>query len=53
MSTRLAESPYGPARKYYRITPKGKKHLEALKGDWFALSQLVNSILGGEQHDEE
>ena len=53
VSTRLAESPHGPARKYYRITPKGKKHLEALKGDWVALSQLVNSILGGEQHDEK
>lgn len=53
LSTYLVESPHGPARKYYGITRKGKKHLESLKGEWSALSQIVNSILGGEQHDEE
>jgi len=53
VSTYLVESSHGPARKYYRITTKGKKHLEALKGEWESLSQIVNSILGGELHDKE
>jgi PadR family transcriptional regulator PadR len=53
VSTYLVESPHGPARKYYRITAKGEKHLEALKGEWISLSQIVNSILGGEHHDKE
>jgi PadR family transcriptional regulator PadR len=39
------ESPNGPPRKYYRLTPKGKDVLKALIVSWKSLSQSISSLL--------
>jgi len=43
----LVESPGGPARKYYRLAPSGRKALDSWVGDWHALTTGVNGVLGG------
>ena len=53
VSTYLMESPHGPARKYYQVTTKGKKHLESLKTEWSSLTYIVGSILGGDENDQK
>jgi len=36
----------GRRRKYYRLTPAGKKTLQARKQDWLEFSQAVGRVLG-------
>jgi PadR family transcriptional regulator PadR len=36
----------GPARKYYRLTPAGRKALERWIADWRATSAAVDGVLG-------
>jgi len=43
----LVESPSGPARKYYRISTKGRKALDEWSGDWRKLSVAVEGVLEG------
>lgn len=40
----LKESPSGPARKYYRITLKGRERQEQLQYEWTVFSDQVNSF---------
>lgn len=47
--TYLKESPSGPARKYYTITPVGREFLAALKRDWFEFAGIVEILLRGEE----
>jgi PadR family transcriptional regulator PadR len=49
VETYLAESPTGPPRKYYRLTPVGRERFAAQKTEWSTFSQAVNDILGGAQ----
>ena len=42
------ESPEGRMRKYYRITPVGKKQLRAKTEEWNRFVGAVNGVLGGE-----
>ncbi len=42
--TYLRESPNGPARKYYRITTKGKDRQALLKAQWLEFSGQVESF---------
>lgn len=39
------ESPVGPPRKYYRLTPDGVGALQAMSAEWRRLSTTINSIL--------
>ncbi len=41
----LEDSPTGPARKYYRITPAGKAVLEEWVTDWQAVRNGVDDVL--------
>lgn len=41
VSTRLVESPAGPARKYYRLTPKGTEQLALMNQYWTQLTHLL------------
>ncbi len=41
----LEDSPSGPARKYYRITPAGRDLLKEWVGDWQALRNGVDDVL--------
>ncbi|MBC7396822.1 MAG: PadR family transcriptional regulator [Bdellovibrionales bacterium] len=43
--TYLQESSEGPPRKYYRMTPHGRKETEKLIKDWKRFTSDVNSIL--------
>ena len=40
------ESPSGPPRKYYKLTPEGKAVLEALEESWRQLAGTVEGIKG-------
>lgn len=40
------ESPSGPPRKYYKLTPEGKAVLEALEESWQQLAGTVEGIKG-------
>jgi len=37
----------GPQRRYYKLTPKGEKHLSERLAEWAAFSASVNSVLEG------
>ena len=43
----LMESPNGPARKYYRITLKGRQRQKALYSQWAEFLNQVNSFFEG------
>ncbi len=47
----LVESPGGPARKYYRLGPSGRRALESWVADWEALARGVNSVITGGRHE--
>src|SRR5665213_4495750 len=47
VETYLVESPAGPSRKYYRLTPAGRAGLTAQTAEWTTFSSAVNAILGG------
>lgn len=48
LSYRWEESPSGPPRKYYSITPIGVKFLEELRSSWNEISQTVNHLANNE-----
>ena len=43
----LKESPNGPARKYYRITLKGRNRQQFLQDQWSEFASQVNSFFEG------
>ena len=45
LSYRWEESPSGPPRKYYSITPLGQQFLNELHNSWNEISQTVNHII--------
>lgn len=45
VTTYLVESESGPARKYYRLTDKGKRYQEAVKQEWEAFIDGVNRLI--------
>lgn len=50
VNTYLQESPTGPPRKYYAITPTGRASLTTQKNEWQQFTDAVNQILG-ETHE--
>ncbi len=47
LSYRWEESPQGPPRKYYELTPAGKDYLSDLDSSWDELVESVNLIRKG------
>lgn len=45
VTTYLVESESGPARKYYRLTEKGRQYQEAIRQEWEAFYRAVNRLL--------
>lgn len=45
VETYLQESESGPARKYYRLTDKGRGHFEEMKDEWVQFTDTVNKLL--------
>lgn len=46
LSVRLADSPAGPPRRYYRLTPSGQKRLQEMSQYWEELTQSIANING-------
>lgn len=44
LSYRWEESPQGPPRKYYALTPQGEEYLRQLEEGWDKLVKTVNAI---------
>lgn len=49
LSYRWEESPSGPPRKYYSITPMGSHFLNELHQSWCEISKSVNHLLNQDQ----
>lgn len=47
LETHWEESPSGPPRKIYTITPQGRRHLGELEQEWEALQRAVGLLLAG------
>jgi PadR family transcriptional regulator PadR len=46
----LVQSSEGPARKYYRMSAKGRQALEAWRGEWQGFRDAVDAVLEGGDH---
>ncbi|NUM56064.1 MAG: PadR family transcriptional regulator [Candidatus Hydrogenedentes bacterium] len=44
--TRLEESPNGPARKYYALTPEGRRCWAMMNAHWDELARGIESLRG-------
>lgn len=45
VETYLVESPAGPSRKYYRLTPAGRSALDAQSAEWGRFARAVDAIV--------
>ena len=45
VTTYLVESESGPARKYYRLTDKGRQHQSDVKNEWEEFVNAVNQLI--------
>ncbi len=50
LSSRLEESPAGPARRYYRLTADGANRLDAFMPQWRQFRTAVDSIITPGEH---
>ncbi|MCZ8194959.1 PadR family transcriptional regulator [Brevundimonas sp.] len=48
VETYLVESPAGPSRKYYRLTPAGQASLDSQSRDWTRFARAVEDILAAD-----
>lgn len=46
VSTYLAESSSGPARKYYTLTDAGRAELATMRAEWMSFVDEINHVLG-------
>lgn len=47
VTTYLVESESGPARKYYKLTEKGKRYQADVKREWESFVEAVNQLMEG------
>src|SRR4051812_47166809 len=47
LATRMAPSPAGPLRRYYRLTEDGQSHLRQMAKSWRTLSGSLAKLLEG------
>ncbi|WP_346930132.1 PadR family transcriptional regulator [Clostridium sp.] len=47
ISSTMKESPFGPARKYYSLTEKGREELKDFVNTWEYMSENINDIING------
>jgi len=46
ISSYWSDNKNGARRKYYKITPEGKKYLKAKKEEWLINRNILNTLLG-------
>lgn len=51
LSYRWEESPQGPPRKYYSLTPDGREALRQLDESWDSLVEQINKIRGSHTNE--
>ena len=51
VTTTWQESDAGPPRRYYRITDRGRRALDAFAADWTRFRSAVDGLLGGEAQE--
>ncbi len=47
VTTRWQESPTGPPRKYYALSPAGREQVRSLAGEFRAVAKAMNKVLEG------
>ena len=47
----LVASPSGPARKYYRLTEKGRQSQAQLENEWRQFTERVDKLIGGGKNE--
>jgi PadR family transcriptional regulator, regulatory protein PadR len=47
VATTWQESPNGPPRRYYRLTPEGRRALAAFADEWVRFRDAVDTLMGG------
>ena len=47
----LVQSSEGPARKYYRMSNRGRSSLAQWRNDWIGFRDAVDGVLNGSDHD--
>jgi PadR family transcriptional regulator PadR len=47
LAVRTEASPSGPTRRYYRLTPEGRRRLDQMAGGWRAVSRSLTTLLEG------
>lgn len=45
VTTYLVESEAGPARKYYRLTDKGREYQQTVRQEWESFVRAVNELM--------
>lgn len=51
VETTWRESPSGPPRRYYRLSPAGRKALGEFKKEWSTFRSAVDRVIDEEAHD--
>ena len=46
LDTKWAESPTGPPRRYYGLTPAGRSALDHFRTEWVSFRQTVDRLVG-------
>ena len=46
LDSKWAESPSGPPRRYYGLTPAGRAALENFRSEWVSFRQTVDRLVG-------
>jgi PadR family transcriptional regulator, regulatory protein PadR len=49
LKARWRDSPAGRARKYYNLTPKGRRRAESKSRQWASISAAMRAILGDDR----
>jgi len=45
VTSTLIESPYGPARRSYVLSPEGRRHRRQMNEDWRMIAKAVNAFM--------
>jgi len=51
VETTWRESSAGPPRRYYRLSPTGRKALQGFKKEWSAFREAVDRVMDGGEND--
>ena len=51
VETTWRESSSGPPRRYYRLSPAGRKGLQGFKKEWSTFREAVDNVMDGGEND--